>query len=127
MLIFESQKMSFGLHQSTTYENSHKMTTSEVMLWCRPNDNSGKIIDFVKVIECEKNSFGLDQSTTYENNHKMTTSEVMLWCQPNDNLVKIIDFVKVIECENNLASTRCQKRITTKQTLLARRRFTETK
>ena len=75
------------------------MTTSEVMLWCQPNNNLVKIIDFVKVIECEKSSFGLDQSTTYENSHKMTTSEVMLWCQPNDNLVQIIDFVKVIECE----------------------------
>ena len=30
------------------------MTTSEVMLWCQPNDNLVKIIDFVKVIECEK-------------------------------------------------------------------------
>ena len=75
------------------------MTTSEVMLWCKPNDNLVKIIGFVKVIECEKSSFGVDQGTTYENSHKMTTSEVMLWCQPNDNLVKIIDFVKVIECE----------------------------
>ena len=37
--IFEIQKISFGMHQSTTYENSHKMTTSEVMLWCQPNDN----------------------------------------------------------------------------------------
>ena len=54
VIIFESQKMSFGLHQSTTYENSHKMTTSEVMLWCQPNDNLVKIINFVKVIECEK-------------------------------------------------------------------------
>ena len=53
--IFQSQKMSFGLHQSTTYENSQKITTSEMTLWCQPNDNLVKIIDFVKVIECEKN------------------------------------------------------------------------
>ena len=52
--IFETQKMSFGLHQSTTYENSHTMTTSEVMLWCQPNDNLVKIINLVKVIDVEK-------------------------------------------------------------------------
>ena len=59
--IFENQKMSFGPHQGTTYENSHKMTTSEVMLWCQPNNNLVKNINFVKVIECGKNSFGVDQ------------------------------------------------------------------
>ena len=78
------------------------MTTSEVMLWCGPNDNLVKIIDFVKVIECEKRSSGLHQSTTYENSHKMTTSEVMLWCQPSDNLLKIINFAEVIACEKNI-------------------------
>ena len=45
--IFESQKMSFNLHRSTTYENSYKMTTSEVMLWCGANDNLVKIMNFI--------------------------------------------------------------------------------
>ena len=47
-------KLSFGQHQSTTYENSYKMTTSEVMLWCQPNDNLVKITNYVKIVECEK-------------------------------------------------------------------------
>ena len=68
--ISESQKMSLGLHQSTTYENSHKLTASEVMLWCQPNDNLVKIIDFVKVIECAKSSFGLDQVLETNRNNK---------------------------------------------------------
>ena len=53
VIIFESQKMSFGPHQSTTYENSHKMSTLEVMLWCKPNDNLVKVMDFVKALEGE--------------------------------------------------------------------------
>ena len=46
--------VSFGLDQSTTYENSHKMKTPEVMLWLKPNDNLVKISNDVKVIECGK-------------------------------------------------------------------------
>ena len=68
--IFESQKMSFGQHQSTTYENSHKMTTSEVMLWCQPNDNLVKIFNSVKVKECAKSSFGPDQVLETDHNNK---------------------------------------------------------
>ena len=109
--IFESQEMSFGPHQGTTYENNHKIATSEVMLWCQPNNTFVKITDFVIIFESQKMSFGLDQSTTYENSHKMTTSEVMLWCKPNDNLVKIMNFVKVKPFarmeKNHLVSTRC--------------------
>ena len=52
--IFESQKMTFGLRQSTTYEHNHKMTASEVMLWCEPNYTLVKIIDFVEILKCEK-------------------------------------------------------------------------
>ena len=70
VIIFESQKMSFGVHESNTYENSHKMTTSEVMLWCQPNDNLVKIINCVKVIECEKSSLGLDQVLETDHNNK---------------------------------------------------------
>ena len=62
-------KYSFTLHQSTTYENSYKMMTSEVMLWWWPNDNLLKIINFVKVIECEK-SFGLDHVLETDHNNK---------------------------------------------------------
>ena len=68
--IFETQKMSFGWHQSTSYENSQKMATSEVVLWCQPNNNLVKIMDVLKVIECGKSSFGLDQVLETDHNNK---------------------------------------------------------
>ena len=40
------------------------------MLWCWPNANLMKIIDFVKVIECGKSSFGLDQVLETDHNNK---------------------------------------------------------
>ncbi len=69
VIIFENQKMSFGPHQSTTCENSYKMTTLEMMLCFWPNDKLVKIIDFVKVIECEK-SFGFDEVLETDHNNK---------------------------------------------------------
>ncbi len=90
--IFETQKMSFGVHQSTTYENSHKMMTSQGMLWFQPNNTFVKIKDFVTIFESQKMSFGLHLSTTYENSHKMTTSEVMLWCWSNVKFMKNVNF-----------------------------------
>ena len=62
-------KKSCGPHQSTTYGNSHKMTTSEVMLWCQPNNNFVKINDFVKIIKGGK-IFGLDQVLETDHNNK---------------------------------------------------------
>ena len=70
--------MLFGWHQSTTDENSHKITTSAVILRYRPKQQILKVHKFVILSESRRMLFGRHQSSTYENSHNMTTSKVIV-------------------------------------------------
>ena len=69
--------MLFGWHESATYENIHKMTPSQVMLWCQPNDKLAKNKDFTKNAKRWKQPFGLDQISEKNHNNKKLEMTVL--------------------------------------------------
>ena len=49
---------SFGWHESTTYENRHKTTTPQLVLWCEPNSKFLKIAILYKIMKNGNMLFG---------------------------------------------------------------------
>ena len=68
------------------HENGLDMTTSEVVLWCQPNENTLKISIILQIV-AKCHPLGTETSLL-----ETTTSENTLRDQPNDKLMDTVIF-----------------------------------